>query len=86
MFLRSNKRDAFSRERKEIEQRRQQQGKGWGPPLERRNAVKNEYEAAASALGGASWSSSYAADEPPGLRTSRSLDLSPSSYSNQTSF
>ncbi|XP_008801037.2 mitogen-activated protein kinase kinase kinase 1-like [Phoenix dactylifera] len=86
MFLWGNKRDTFSRERKEMEQQ-QQQGKGRGPRLERRNAGKNiEYEVAAAAVSGVSWSPFDSTDESSGLRTSRSLDLPPSSYSNQTSF
>ncbi|EHA8590798.1 Mitogen-activated protein kinase kinase kinase 1 [Cocos nucifera] len=69
------------------QQQQQQQGKGRVPRLDRRNAVKNiEYEAEASAVGGVSWSPSYLADESSGLRTTRSLDLSPSSYSKLTSF
>lgn len=69
-----------------MEQWRQHPGKGRLPRLDRRNAVKNiEYEAESSTAGGF-WSSPYSEDESPGLRTTRSLDLSPSSYSKQTSF
>lgn len=71
-----------------MERRRQPQGKGWGMRrLERRNAVKNiDYDASASVVGGGvSWSS-FSSDESPVSRTTRSLDLSPSLLSNQTSF
>ncbi|KAG1330687.1 putative Mitogen-activated protein kinase kinase kinase 1 [Cocos nucifera] len=71
-----------------MEQRRQLQGKVWGTRrLERRNAVKNiDYDASASVVGGGvSWSSS-SSDESPGIRTTRSLDLPPSSLWDRKSF
>ncbi|XP_072972419.1 mitogen-activated protein kinase kinase kinase 1-like [Typha angustifolia] len=91
MFFLNNKAGSLRSRSRQTDRkpRKQQQGMGLKPMLERRNASKHiDYDPGGSSVDGKSWSSASSSlcSESPNIRAAKSLDLYRSSYSNQTSF